>query len=73
MIQPGPCRNIETIQAPAADDPTRREYEGYFQTNGHRLTQPRGEQQNANGAEDKADYKDDDRVERPRLGGPEHL
>ena len=47
--------HIEPIQAPAADEPTRREHHGYFHDDGNRLTHVRGEQQDANSPEDKAD------------------
>jgi hypothetical protein len=46
---------MEPIHAPAADEPTRREHHGHFYDNSSRLTQARGEQQDANGPEDTAD------------------
>jgi len=46
---------MEPIHAPAAGKPTRQEHYGYFHNDGSRLTQTRGEQEDTNGAEDKAD------------------
>jgi hypothetical protein len=60
------------MHAPAADEPTRGEHYRRFDDDGGRLTQARGEQQDANGPEDKADRKDYDRVECARLGRLEH-
>jgi hypothetical protein len=46
---------IDPIHAPAADEPTRGEHYRRFDDDGGRLTQARGEQKDANGAENKAD------------------
>jgi len=47
--------DIEPIHAPAANEPTRPEHYWCFDDDGSRLTQARGEQEDTNGAEDKAD------------------
>src|SRR3984893_11106207 len=71
------ARHIEEISVdPASAAPTKcdiREWPSrYFHDDGSRLTQARGEQQDANRAKDEPDYKDDDRVECARFGCPEH-
>jgi hypothetical protein len=47
--------HIDPIHAPAAGEPTRGEHYRRFDDDGGRLTQARGEQKDANGAENKAD------------------
>ena len=71
MIGPDRSPHIEPIHAPAADEPTRSNHDGCLKDDGSGVTEAWGKQQDANGPEDKADYKDDDRIERARLGRPE--
>src|SRR5689334_2404977 len=63
---------MQPIHAPAADQPTRREHYWCFDDDGIRLTKAGGDQGDANGAKDEADYKDYDRVECARLGRLEY-
>jgi hypothetical protein len=71
MIEPGSFA-VHRADPPTSDRRTNSlEHRGCFHKDGSRLTQMRGEQQDADSAEDKADQRDYDRVECACLGRPE--